>query len=73
MLAIALTRPARRDPRLAGLIVFGGFFLLEAAFLSFSKGIVHPYYISALAPGTAVMVGAGAASMRRLASAGATR
>ncbi len=66
MVAIALTRPARRDPRLAGLIIFGGFFLVEAAFLSFSKGIVHPYYISALAPGAAVMVGAGAASMRRL-------
>lgn len=66
MIAIALTRPARRDPRLAGLIVFGGFFLLEAAFLSFSKGIVHPYYVSALAPGTAAMVGAGASSMTRL-------
>ena len=66
MVAIALTRPTRRDPRLAGLIIFGGFLLLEAAFLSFSKGIVHPYYVSALAPGTAVMVGAGAASMSRL-------
>ncbi len=60
MIAIALTRPARRDPRLAGLIVFGGFFLCEAVFLSFSNGIVHPYYVSALAPGTAAMVGAGA-------------
>jgi 4-amino-4-deoxy-L-arabinose transferase-like glycosyltransferase len=59
MLAIALTRPGRRDPRLAGLIVLGGFLLCEAAFLSASKGIVHPYYLSALAPGTAVMVGAG--------------
>lgn len=59
MVAIALTRPARRDPRLAGLIVFGGFLLCEAGFLSASKGIVHPYYLSALAPGTAVMVGAG--------------
>ena len=28
--------------------------------LSFSKGIVHPYYISALGPGTAAMVGGGA-------------
>jgi 4-amino-4-deoxy-L-arabinose transferase-like glycosyltransferase len=66
MVAIALTRPARRDPRLAGLIVFGGFFLSEALFLSLSKGIVHPYYVSALAPGTAVMVGAGLSSMRLL-------
>jgi len=66
MVAMALTRPARRDPRLAGLIIFGGFFLIEAAFLSLSKGIVHPYYVSALAPGAAVMVGAGLSSMRLL-------
>ncbi len=65
LVAIALTRPARRDPRLAGLIVFGGFLVCEAGFLSVSKGIVHPYYVSALAPGTAVMVGAGLAAMVR--------
>jgi 4-amino-4-deoxy-L-arabinose transferase-like glycosyltransferase len=67
LLAIALTRPARRDPRLAGLIVFGGFLLCEAGFLSVSKGIVHPYYLSALAPGTAVMAGAGLTAIARLA------
>ncbi|HEY2282393.1 MAG TPA: glycosyltransferase family 39 protein [Solirubrobacteraceae bacterium] len=50
----------RRDPRLAGLIVLGGWFLIEAAVLSLSKGIVHPYYLSALGPGTAAMAGAGA-------------
>ncbi|MFI5005715.1 MAG: ArnT family glycosyltransferase, partial [Solirubrobacterales bacterium] len=52
----------RRDPRAAGLIVLGGWFLAEAVILSFSKGIVHPYYVSALAPGTAAMVGAGVAA-----------
>jgi 4-amino-4-deoxy-L-arabinose transferase-like glycosyltransferase len=67
LIAIALTRPARRDPRLAGLIVFGGFLLCEAVFLSVSKGIVHPYYVSALAPGTAAMAGAGLAAIARLA------
>ena len=41
----------RRDPRLAALLVLGGWFLVEAAVLSLSKGIVHPYYVSALAPG----------------------
>ena len=46
--------------RLAGLIVLGGWFLVEAAVLSLSKGIVHPYYLSALGPGTAAMVGGGA-------------
>ncbi len=53
-------RAGRRDPRVAGLIVLGGWFLVEAAVLSLSKGIVHPYYLSALGPGTAAMVGAGA-------------
>ncbi|MGA9285515.1 MAG: glycosyltransferase family 39 protein [Solirubrobacteraceae bacterium] len=57
----------RSDPRLATLIVFGGWFLVEAAILSFSKGIVHPYYISALAPGAAAMVGAGAVAFARFA------
>jgi 4-amino-4-deoxy-L-arabinose transferase-like glycosyltransferase len=51
---------ARRNPKLATLIVFGGWMLVEAAILSFSKGIVHPYYMSALGPGAAVMVGGGA-------------
>jgi 4-amino-4-deoxy-L-arabinose transferase-like glycosyltransferase len=52
----------RRDPRSAGLFVLGGWFLVEAFILSSSKGIVHPYYISALGPGTAAMVGAGVAT-----------
>jgi len=49
-----------RDRRLATLLVFGGWFAVEAAVLSLSKGIVHPYYVSALAPGTGAMAGAGA-------------
>jgi 4-amino-4-deoxy-L-arabinose transferase-like glycosyltransferase len=40
----------RHDRRLAALIVLGGWFLSELVVLSFSKGIVHPYYISALGP-----------------------
>jgi 4-amino-4-deoxy-L-arabinose transferase-like glycosyltransferase len=50
----------RRDPRTAGLFVFGGWFLAEVFILDFSKGIVHPYYVSALGPGAAAMIGAGA-------------
>jgi 4-amino-4-deoxy-L-arabinose transferase-like glycosyltransferase len=49
----------RRDPRLGVLLVLGGWFAVEYAVLSWSKGIVHPYYISALAPGAAAMIGAG--------------
>ncbi len=72
LLAIALAtfvgeRP-RRSPRLATLIVFGGWLLSEVLILSFSKGIVHPYYASAIGPGAAAMTGGGAVafvSLRR--------
>jgi 4-amino-4-deoxy-L-arabinose transferase-like glycosyltransferase len=57
----------RRDPRLATAVVLGGWFLVEAVVLSTSKGIVHPYYVSALAPGTGAMAGAGVVAMGRLA------
>ncbi|HEX3911107.1 MAG TPA: glycosyltransferase family 39 protein [Solirubrobacteraceae bacterium] len=57
----------RRDPRLALLLVMGAWFLLEAGVLSLSKGIVHPYYVSALGPGVAAMVGAGAYAFAQLA------
>jgi 4-amino-4-deoxy-L-arabinose transferase-like glycosyltransferase len=65
-IATALTLRARRDPRTAGLIVLGVWSLIEAATLSFSKGIVHPYYVSALAPGAAAMCGMGLGSMAQL-------
>ncbi len=57
----------RRDPRLATALVLGGWFVVEAAVLSLSKGIVHPYYVSALAPGTGAMAGAGTVAFVRLA------
>jgi hypothetical protein len=66
LLAVVLNRPGRRDPRLAGVIVLGGFLLVEAVVLSFSSGIVHPYYVSALGPGLAAMVGAGVAAISGL-------
>jgi 4-amino-4-deoxy-L-arabinose transferase-like glycosyltransferase len=57
----------RRNPRLATLVVLGGWLLVEVAILSFSNGIVHPYYISALGPGVAAMTGAGALAFTRFA------
>jgi 4-amino-4-deoxy-L-arabinose transferase-like glycosyltransferase len=57
----------RGDPRLATALVLGGWFLVEAIVLSLSKGIVHPYYVSALAPGAAAMAGAGAVALVKLA------
>jgi len=49
--------------RVAALIVLGVWFLVEAAVLSLSKGIVHPYYVSALGPGAAAMIGGGAVAL----------
>jgi 4-amino-4-deoxy-L-arabinose transferase-like glycosyltransferase len=59
--------PRRRNPRLACALTFGGWFVVEALVLSLSKGIVHPYYLSALAPGAAAMAGAGAFAFAKLA------
>jgi len=56
----------RRDPLLAPTLVLGGWLATEAVVLSTSKGIVHPYYASALAPGTGAMAGIGALSLWRL-------
>jgi 4-amino-4-deoxy-L-arabinose transferase-like glycosyltransferase len=60
-------RPVFERQRLALLIVLGGWFLAEAAVLSLSKGIVHPYYVSALGPGVAAMVGLGSFAFARFA------
>jgi 4-amino-4-deoxy-L-arabinose transferase-like glycosyltransferase len=56
----------RSDPRLATALVLGGWLVVEAVVLSLSKGIVHPYYVSALAPGAAAMAGAGAVAFVEL-------
>jgi len=61
--AIALAISGRRDRRTAGLLVLGGWFVVELATLDFSAGIVHPYYASALGPGVAAMVGGGGAAI----------
>ncbi len=58
-----LTYRGSLDPvarsRAAFVVCFGGWFLTEVFVLTVSKGIVHPYYVSGLAPATGAMVGAG--------------
>jgi 4-amino-4-deoxy-L-arabinose transferase-like glycosyltransferase len=48
----------RRDPRTGFIIAAGGAFATCAIVFSFAKGIFHPYYVSMLAPFTAVLIGA---------------
>jgi 4-amino-4-deoxy-L-arabinose transferase-like glycosyltransferase len=57
----ALWRGRRRSSALA---ILGGWFVVEAVALSAADGIVHPYYLSALAPPVAGLVGIGAVAMR---------
>lgn len=54
-------RPAWRGP----LVVLGGWFAVAAIVFSYSSGIVHTYYLSALAPATSALVGIGAVSLFR--------
>jgi 4-amino-4-deoxy-L-arabinose transferase-like glycosyltransferase len=70
MIAVGFVARGRRDRRIATLYVLGGWFLVELLTLDFSAGIVHPYYASALGPGTAAMVGAGAVALASLVGAG---
>jgi 4-amino-4-deoxy-L-arabinose transferase-like glycosyltransferase len=60
---LVLTRLRRRDPRTGWLIAVGGAFLTPAVTFSFASGIFHPYYVSLLAPFTAMLVGAGVGLM----------
>ncbi len=66
LIALVIAVRRRQDRRAAGLFVLGGWFLVELLTLDFSSGIVHPYYASALGPGLAVMVGAGAVALATL-------
>ncbi|HWI74621.1 MAG TPA: glycosyltransferase family 39 protein, partial [Baekduia sp.] len=63
-IAIAvLTRLRRSDARTGWIIASGGAFLTCAVVFSYAKGIFHPYYVSMLAPFTAVLVGATAGTI----------
>ena len=57
--ARGVTRLRRSDPRTGWLIAVGGAFLVSAVVFSYASGIFHPYYVSFLAPFTAVLIGAG--------------
>jgi 4-amino-4-deoxy-L-arabinose transferase-like glycosyltransferase len=57
---LAASRLRRSDARTGWLIASGGAFLGCAVAFSSAKGIFHPYYVSQLAPFTAVLVGGGA-------------
>jgi 4-amino-4-deoxy-L-arabinose transferase-like glycosyltransferase len=56
---LVASRLRRSDPRTGWLIAVGGAFLVSAVVFSYASGIFHPYYVSFLAPFTAILIGAG--------------
>jgi 4-amino-4-deoxy-L-arabinose transferase-like glycosyltransferase len=56
-------RAARTDRTRAGALLWGGWVLVTGLVFSYMNGIIHPYYMVALAPGIAALVGIGAAAM----------
>ncbi|BBY31153.1 glycosyltransferase family 39 protein [Mycolicibacterium sediminis] len=50
-------RAARTDPKRASMLLWGGWLLITAAVFSYMDGTVHPYYVVALAPAIAALVG----------------
>lgn len=59
LIVLVSTRLRRTDANSAWLIAVGGSFVTTAVAFSFASGIFHPYYVSALAPFTAALAGAG--------------
>jgi 4-amino-4-deoxy-L-arabinose transferase-like glycosyltransferase len=60
--ALVVTRRAHRTNRTrAALLLWGGWLVVTAAVISFSRGIIHPYYTVALAPAIGAVAGIGGA------------
>ncbi|HEY4331127.1 MAG TPA: glycosyltransferase family 39 protein [Ilumatobacteraceae bacterium] len=53
-------RKARTDRSRAALLLWGTWLFVTGAVFSLSKGIIHPYYTVALAPGIGALIGIGA-------------
>ncbi len=59
-----LTR-RRNDPRLASVLLWGGWLGAEVVVLSFAGGLFHAYYLSAMAPALAALAGTGSFALMR--------
>jgi 4-amino-4-deoxy-L-arabinose transferase-like glycosyltransferase len=68
--ALAAAARLRRRKELAALTAIGGWFAAAAVVFSFSSGIIHTYYLAALAPATCALVGIGVVALWRDARAG---
>ncbi|HEX3310839.1 MAG TPA: glycosyl transferase, partial [Streptosporangiaceae bacterium] len=58
-------RAARTDRTRAAALLWGGWVMVTGLVFSYMNGIIHPYYMVALAPGIAALVGIGAMALWR--------
>jgi 4-amino-4-deoxy-L-arabinose transferase-like glycosyltransferase len=56
-------RAVRTDRTRAAALLWGGWVLVTGLVFSYMSGIIHPYYMVALAPGLAALVGIGAMAL----------
>ena len=56
-------RAVRTDRTRAAALLWGGWVLITGLVFSYMSGIIHPYYMVALAPGIAALVGIGATAL----------
>ena len=56
-------RAVRTDRTRAAALLWGGWVLITGLVFSYMDGIIHPYYMVALAPGIAALVGIGAVAL----------
>ena len=62
-LLVLARRRLRPSPSLAVTVIFGGWLLIAGGAFSITKGIVHPYYLSSVAPPAAALAGVGMAEL----------
>ncbi len=62
-LVVLAGRAPRTDRTRAFAILWGGWLLVTGAVFSYMQGIIHSYYMVALAPAVAALVGAGAVAL----------
>jgi 4-amino-4-deoxy-L-arabinose transferase-like glycosyltransferase len=60
---IVTRRAPRTDRRRAAFLLWGGILVVTGATISFSQGIIHPYYTVALAPAIGALVGMGSVTL----------
>jgi len=59
-------RAGRSDGRLVGYVLWGGWMAAHVLVFSFMSGVIHSYYVVALAPAVAALVGGGTVELWRL-------